>query len=122
MRKITRLGVLFIVGILVASPVFGQGKQPQVVRRPPAVAVAGTETAQPKTPDGSGASYILDGLPMLLALHHDTEVGTNKPVDVYMWDSRFTTITRGSSKIQEMRSILMTRVTAEPGSICRTGR
>jgi|GraSoi2013_100cm_1033763.scaffolds.fasta_scaffold121265_2 hypothetical protein len=84
MRKITRLGVLFIVGILVASPVFGQGKQPQVVRRPPAVAVAGTETAQPKTPDGSGASYILDGLPMLLALHHDTEVGTNKPVDVYM--------------------------------------
>src|SRR5260221_1386005 len=84
MSKISRLGLLFIVAILVASPVFGQGKQPKVLRRPPAVAEAGTDTAKPKTPDGSGASYVLDGLPMLLALHHDTEVGTNKPVDVFM--------------------------------------
>jgi len=26
---------------------------------------------------------ILDGSPMLLQLHHDTEAGTNKPIDVY---------------------------------------
>jgi hypothetical protein len=84
MRKSSRLGVLFVVGILVASPVFGQGKQPQVLRRPPAVAVAGADTAKPKPLDDSGASYILDGLPVFLALHHDTEVGTNKPVDVFM--------------------------------------
>ena len=28
---------------------------------------------------------ILDGTPRLLELHHDTEVGTNKPIDVYMF-------------------------------------
>src|SRR5260221_13200291 len=84
MSKISRLGLLFIVAILVASPVFGQGKQPKVLRRPPAVAEAGKDTAKPKTPNGSGASYVLNGLPMYLALHHDTEFGTNKPVDIFM--------------------------------------
>jgi len=84
MRKSSRLGLLVMAGILAASPVFGQGKQPRVLRRPPAVAEVGTDTAQPKVPDGSGASCILDGLPMLLSLHHDTEVGTNKQVDVFM--------------------------------------
>lgn len=33
---------------------------------------------------GSGSFFILDGQPMLMELHHDTEVGTNKPIDVYM--------------------------------------
>ncbi len=84
MKKANRLGLLVVVGILLASPVFGQGKQPKILRRPPAVAEAGTDTAQPKPQDDSGASYILDGMPVFLALHHDTEVGTNKPVDVYM--------------------------------------
>jgi len=36
-----------------------------------------------RTPDASGASYILDGTPMLLSLHHDTEVGTGRAIDVY---------------------------------------
>jgi len=84
MKKTSRLGLLIGLGIWSALPVFAQGKPPQVLRRPAAVAEAGANTAPPKTPDGSGASYILDGLPMLLELHHDTEVGTNKPVDVYM--------------------------------------
>src|SRR6266851_6147407 len=83
MRKTSRLGVLFVVGILLASPIFGQTKQVQQQRRPAANAPA-SDVAPYKAQDGSGASYILDGLPMLLALHHDTEVGTNKPVDVYM--------------------------------------
>jgi len=49
------------------------------VRRPPMQAA----TASTRQPDASGASYILDGTPMLLSLHHDTEVGTGKRVDVY---------------------------------------
>jgi len=49
------------------------------VRRPPMQAATATKPA----PDASGASFILDGTPMLLSLHHDTEVGTGKPVDVY---------------------------------------
>ena len=28
---------------------------------------------------------MLNGMPMLLELHHDTEVGTNAPIDVYMF-------------------------------------
>src|SRR6266852_1142292 len=84
MRKTCRLGVLFVVGILLASPIFGQTKQVQQQRRPAANAPA-SDVAPYKAQDGSGASYILDGLPMLLELHHDTEVGTNKPVDVYMF-------------------------------------
>ena len=73
-----------MVGMLVASPIFGQTKQIQTQRRPAANAPA-SDVAPYKAQDGSGASYILDGLPMLLTLHHDTEVGTNKPVDVYMF-------------------------------------
>jgi hypothetical protein len=78
------MGLLITVGMLVASPIFGQTKQVQQQRRPAANAPA-SDVAPYKAQDGSGASYILDGLPMLLTLHHDTEVGTNKPVDVYMF-------------------------------------
>src|SRR5258708_10153767 len=84
MNKVSRMGLLIMVGMLVASPVFGQTKQVQTQRRPAANAPA-SDVAPYKAQDGSGASYILDGLPMLLTLHHDTEVGTNKPVDVYMF-------------------------------------
>ncbi len=84
MNKVSRMGLLIMVGMLVALPIFGQTKQIQTQRRPAANAPA-SDVAPYKAQDGSGASYILDGLPMLLALHHDTEVGTNKPVDVYMF-------------------------------------
>jgi hypothetical protein len=72
---------------LVASPVFGQGKQLQTQRRPAANAPAKAESERTmsKASDGTGSSYILDGLPIQLTLHHDTEVGTNKPVDVYVF-------------------------------------
>jgi hypothetical protein len=45
------------------------------------------QTAQPSTASTPAPSgdffFLLNGSPMLLALHHDTEVGTNKPIDVY---------------------------------------
>jgi hypothetical protein len=78
MRKTSQLGLLVMVAMLAAAPVFGQGKQVRTQRRPAA------DAASPaKKSDGTGSYYILDGLPILLTLHHDTEVGTNKPVDVY---------------------------------------
>jgi hypothetical protein len=69
--------VLFASVFLVA-----QTKQPRVIRRPAADAAPST---QPKPQDDSGAVYVLDGVPVLLELHHDTEVGTNKPIDVYQF-------------------------------------
>src|SRR5260370_27939636 len=84
MKKISRMGLLIMVGMLAIPPIFGQTKQVQQQRRPAANAPA-SDVAPYKAQDGSGASYILDGLPMLLELHHDTEVGTNQPVDVYMF-------------------------------------
>ena len=84
MRTASRLGLLVMVGMLAASPVFGQSKQIRTQRRPAANAPA-SNVAPYKAQDGSGASYILDGLPVLLTLHHDTEVGTNKPVDVWQF-------------------------------------
>ena len=84
MNEIRRMGLLIVVGMLAISPIFGQTKQVQQQRRPAANAPA-SDVAPYKAQDGSGASYILDGLPLLLELHHDTEVGTNKPVDVYMF-------------------------------------
>ncbi|HEX6505573.1 MAG TPA: hypothetical protein VF011_20190 [Terriglobales bacterium] len=70
-----------LVALLLLAPLFAQARQSQESRRPAATAEA--------SPQGAGApSYeffsILDGMPMLLALHHDTEVGTNNPIDVYM--------------------------------------
>jgi hypothetical protein len=78
-----RLSLLVVLGIFLTAPLFGQSKQPQIQRRPAANAPA-SDVAPVKTPDGSGASYILDGLPMYLTIHHDTVVGTNKPVDVFV--------------------------------------
>src|ERR1700674_1693041 len=82
MNKVSRRVLLIRLGGWATSPIFGQTKQQQ--RRPAANAPA-SDVAPYKAQDGRGASYILDGLPMLLALYHDTEVGTNKPVDVYMF-------------------------------------
>jgi hypothetical protein len=75
---------IVMVGMLFATPAFGQAKQIRTQRRPAADAPA-SDKAPYKPSDSSGASYILDGLPTLLSIHHDTEVGTNKPVDVYVF-------------------------------------
>jgi hypothetical protein len=74
---------LVVASMLAAIPLFGQGKPVQTERRPAADAPAKSDKTQSRTLDGSGSYYILDGLPILLTLHHDTEAGTNKPVDVY---------------------------------------
>jgi hypothetical protein len=80
--KGSRTGVLVgVAGLLLVAPLFAGPKPPQESRRPSASAQA----SAPDAPDPSSEFFsILDGMPMLLALHHDTEVGTGKPVDVYM--------------------------------------
>jgi hypothetical protein len=79
MKKGTRLAVAVLIGIFAASLAFAQGSDIKTLRRPPADAQARTQ--RPNT-GGQGPWWILDGMPMLYARHHDTEVGTNKPVDV----------------------------------------
>jgi len=81
--KLTQLGQMAMLGMLSATLVFAQGKQLQTQRSPAANAEATTDKA-PADPQSGGEPYhILNGLPTLLRLHHDTEVGTNNPVDVY---------------------------------------
>jgi hypothetical protein len=81
MSSVVRGFLLTVVGILISVPVFGQGKAVQTERRPAADTPAKSERTKPAT--GDNGYYILDGLPVLLTLYHDTEVGTNKPIDIY---------------------------------------
>ena len=77
-EKIGTLALTVLLGILTAFPVFGQAKAPQITRRPPAVA----DPAKARPTDDDGSVFILDGVPMLFDVHHDTEVGTGNPIDV----------------------------------------
>jgi hypothetical protein len=80
MRKVQQTSLLVIVCLFVAATAFGQGKQNQIERRPVADAPASAEGAQfNETP----ARDILNGVPIQLELHHDTEERTHKPIDVY---------------------------------------
>jgi len=81
MGKAVRICGVALV-FLAACAAFGQKKAPQDTRRPAANAEASPASAP--APDYEFFS-ILDGMPMLLELHHDTEVGTNKPIDVDMF-------------------------------------
>jgi hypothetical protein len=72
---------LIFFALILVSPLFGQSKQARETRRP---AVDAQATAIGAAPPTYEFFSILDGMPMLLALHHDTEVGTNNPIDVYM--------------------------------------
>ncbi|HTP69148.1 MAG TPA: hypothetical protein VMJ35_09620 [Dongiaceae bacterium] len=81
MGTLGRAGVVTVVGMLMCGVVFGQGKQVKTERRPAADSPAKSERTKPAT--GDNGYYILDGLPVLLTLYHDTEVGTNKPIDIY---------------------------------------
>jgi hypothetical protein len=77
-RSATVVSIVF--GLLLTQNVFGQARKAQTTRRPAASAVA----SPPSTPAPSGEYFsILDGTPVLLELHHDTEVGTGKPIDVW---------------------------------------
>jgi hypothetical protein len=76
MSKESKAILVVAMALAAASMAFGQER---VQRRPPAV--ASQTKAQPT--DWDGSVFVLDGMPMLLTLHHDTEVGTNNPIDIY---------------------------------------
>jgi len=81
MKKASVLAAL----ILLAGPaVLAQAKQVRHERRPAAATAAVPPTAPPSQPSTEFFT-ILDGTPKGLSLHHDTEVGTGKPIDVYMF-------------------------------------
>ena len=82
MKKRAQAVLILLVGLLVASPAFAQSKNLKQERRPPLSAAATPQATQPPAPTGDFWS-ILNGIPMLLAVHHDTEVGTSRPLDVY---------------------------------------
>jgi hypothetical protein len=69
--------------LLVASSVFAQDKPIRHEKRP----AESTETtpASPQKQPNYEFFSILDGTPQGLVLHHDTEVGSNRPVDVYLF-------------------------------------
>jgi len=71
--------------VLLAASGLGQEKANAIrhERRPAATAETVSNTNPPQ-PDYNYFS-ILDGTPMLLELHHDTEVGSGKPIDVYLF-------------------------------------
>jgi hypothetical protein len=77
------VGILFTA--LLATSAIAQTKPVRYERRPAvqpdAAAAAASEQKQPTYQYFS----ILNGMPMLFQLHHDTEVGTNKPVDVILF-------------------------------------
>jgi hypothetical protein len=79
MRRAVAVASL-ILGLFAAQG-FAQKKAPE--KRRPAVSAAASPASAP-APSGEYFS-ILDGMPILLELHHDTEVGTNKPIDVYQF-------------------------------------
>ena len=74
---------LMTVLLLGAQFVLAQGKPIRSQRRPSeqAAALSMEPQAQPSTEYFS----ILDGTPKGLWLHHDTEVGTGRPIDVYQF-------------------------------------
>ena len=79
-----RRAILAVLAGLLATSALAQVKQSRHERRPAAAPDPATLSAPPTQPNYEFFS-ILDGMPMLLELHHDTEVGTGRPVDVYMF-------------------------------------
>jgi hypothetical protein len=70
---------IWVLGVSLVLP----SAKAQELRRPSRIPQTAVQAAPHDSADGS--YFILDGQPMLLELHHDTEVGTNKPIDVYMF-------------------------------------
>jgi len=82
-RKTSQTILVGLVLALATSAAFGQPKQVRHERRPEALPQAQLPLVQPQ-PNYEFFS-ILDGTPQGLTLHHDTIVGTNKPIDVYVF-------------------------------------
>lgn len=80
-----RTGPILFLTVVLATSALAQVKQVRHERRPTAAPAAGFSSTAPQTQPTYEFFSILDGMPMLLELHHDTEVGTGKPVDVYMF-------------------------------------
>jgi len=76
--------ILVLTGLL-ATCAIAQVKQVRHERRPAALPEATTSSTSAPTQPNYQYFSTLDGMPMLLELHHDTEVGTGKPIDVYMF-------------------------------------
>lgn len=74
-----------MIGVCAASSAaMAQAAQVRHQRRPAAAADPNANPAPPTQPDYVYFS-ILDGTPKGLTLHHDTEVGTGRAVDVYVF-------------------------------------
>jgi hypothetical protein len=71
-----------LAGMLATSSAFGQAKEIRHERHPAAFPAV---TATPQTQPTYEYFSILNGTPQGLTLHHDTEVGTGKAVDVYVF-------------------------------------
>jgi len=82
-RKMLQSVLVGLALVIITSSVFAQTQQARHERRPPASPQVPLPSVQPQ-PKYDFFS-ILDGGPKGLTLHHDTEVGTNKPIDVYMF-------------------------------------
>src|ERR1700687_4359533 len=82
MKKRAQAVLLLLIGLLAALPVLAPSQHLKQERRPPLSAAAAPQATPPPAPTGDFWS-ILNGVPMLLAVHHDTEVGTGRPLDVY---------------------------------------
>lgn len=72
-----------LITLLLASSAFTQVNPPHHQRRPAQAATA--PVSSPQLAPTYEYFSILNGTPQGLWLHHDTEVGTNKPVDVYLY-------------------------------------
>lgn len=79
-----RFLVVLSAAMLVASAV-AQVKQVKQQRRPALTEENFAQAQEPPKQPSYQYFSILDGLPILLELHHDTEVGTGRPVDVYQF-------------------------------------
>jgi hypothetical protein len=72
-----------VLGLFLVAAAIAQPKKLQPQRRPARTPAVPLTSPQP-VPDYEYSS-ILDGTPKGLYLHHDTEVGTGNPIDVYMF-------------------------------------
>jgi hypothetical protein len=76
--------LIAIAALVAASCIFAQATETRHQHRPAATSEANS-TAAPQTQPNYQFFSILDGMPMGLGLHHDTEVGTGRAVDVYVF-------------------------------------
>jgi hypothetical protein len=77
--------ILLLFAAMLATSALAQVKQARHERRPAMTPENLAQLTEPPKQPSYEYFSILDGLPILLDLHHDTEVGTNRPVDVYVF-------------------------------------